>query len=99
MKKYVIDFVVGLVFGLLFFLGAPLVFGKNPLYLDFQYHLLAILFYFIFAITPYFRNRLKENTNKKAFLVKTFLMFVLGFFLPALTWFFIVYKAASNFLN
>jgi len=96
MKKYVVDFLVGLALGLLFFFGLPLIFDKNPLFLDFQYYLLPIFLFPAFTITPYFRNRLKKNANKKAFIIKTLVIFLSGFFLPTLTWGFITYKAVSS---
>lgn len=96
MKKYVVDFLVGLAFGLLFFFGVPLLFDKNPLFLDFQYYLLPIFLFLVFAATPYFRNRLRENAKKNILTAKSFFVFLLGFFLPTLTWGSIVYRAASN---
>jgi len=96
MKKYLIDFFSGLVLGLIFFFSIPLLFGKNPLFLEFQYYLLSIPPFLIFTITPYFRNQLKGVTNKNIFVSKTLFVFLLGFFVPIFTWGFVIYKAASN---
>jgi hypothetical protein len=96
MKKYAVDFLVGLVFGVLFFFGVPLLLDKNPIFLGFQYYLVSIFFFLIFAVTPYSKNHLKKETKKIVFIIKALFVFCLGFFLPTLIWGLIVYKAVSD---
>lgn len=96
MQKHSIDFVIGLVLGLAFFFGTLLIFDKNPLFLEPQYYLLSVLPFLFIVVTPHFRNRLGVSTRKNIFIAKSLLAFLLGYFLPTLTWALIVYRAISN---
>ena len=90
MRQKIVDFVVGLVFGLLFFFGGTL--GYNPLSVGPLYLLVVVAFLlYLFA-----KGRLK--LSRETFI--SFVFFGIGYFLPVTLWRLLTLGALlnSNFL-
>jgi hypothetical protein len=86
MKKYFRDFIVGLIVGLAFFFLGGLLLNLNTAFLNPVYHVVfAVVLYTIYVLI-----------SKKKISLLSFVVFLIAFVLPSITWLIIIGQALKN---
>lgn len=96
MKRYLTDFFVGFGLGLILFLGSSYFLGGDPLSLAYPYYFFPILFFIIYASTPYFKRRIVKGNKMLKLISSSIIVFLFGFLLPFLFWAYVFYSALLN---
>ena len=98
MKKHITDLAVGLVLGLIVFLGGSYFFDIDPLSPPYYYYISMVALAVIYALTPHIKSRkfTVGSSGKRNTTLVAVTLFVIGLLLPFVFWAYVTISAVSN---